>query len=407
MPSENYLSAGLAVRLPLRCLRVEAHLDEHALRRLLRAGRQLVADLDLDSLLGRVLETAVEITGARYAAIGVLNEDRTGLASFIYRGIDAETRARIGDLPTGRGVLGVLIDEPRPLRVDDVATHPSSLGFPEGHPEMHGFLGVPVVIHGEPWGNLYLTEKAGLVPFDEADQAATVVLAEWAAIAIDNARSVAAERLRLTMDAAEQERLQWARELHDESLQGLAAIRLMLAGGRRLGDGGLVSAVDRALEQIDAEIAAMRALISDLRPDSLDRLGVAAALDGLARRVEARSKGVRIEVETDRNLRGRFDGAVEIAVYRVAQEAITNAIRHGLAERIRVGLAPRGDDVELRVSDEGSGFDPESADLGFGIVGMRERAELAGGSIAIESAPGRGATVRMRLPIEDRRLDPG
>jgi len=151
----------------------------------------------------------------------------------------------------------------------------------------------------------------------------------------------------------------------------------------------------------------MRALISDLRPDSLDRLGVAAALDGLARRVEARSKGVRIEVETDRNLRGRFDGAVEIAVYRVAQEAITNAIRHGLAERIRVGLAPRGDDVELRVSDEGSGFDPESADLGFGIVGMRERAELAGGSIAIESAPGRGATVRMRLPIEDRRLDPG
>lgn len=395
------------VELRLRCPRVEAHLDEHALRRLLRAGRYLVSDLDLDSLLGRVLETAVEITGARYAALGVLNEDRSGLASFIYRGIDEQSRGRIGDLPTGRGVLGVLIDDPKPLRLAEVSAHPDSFGFPEGHPQMHGFLGVPIVIHGEPWGNLYLTEKAGSAPFDEADEAVIVVLAEWAAIAIGNARSVAAERLRLTMDAAEQERLQWARELHDESLQGLAAIRLMLAGGRRQGDAGLESAADRALEQIDAEIAAMRALISDLRPDSLDRLGVAAALDGLARRVEARSKGVQIEVEADRKVRGRFDQAVEIAVYRVAQEAITNAIRHGLAERIRVALAPRDGDIELRVIDEGAGFDPEAADLGFGIVGMTERAELAGGSIAIESAPGGGATVRMRLPIGDRRRDPG
>jgi len=106
-------------------------------------------------------------------------------------------------------------------------------------------------------------------------------------------------------------------------------------------------------------------------------------------------------------VRGRFDQAVEVAVYRVAQEAITNAIRHGLAERIRVVLAPHDGDIELRVIDEGAGFDPEAADLGFGIVGMTERAELAGGSIAIESAPGRGATVRLRLPIEDRRRDPG
>ncbi len=300
-----------------------------------------------------------------------------------------------------------MIDDPRPLRLAEVSSHPDSFGFPDGHPDMHAFLGVPVIVHGEPWGNLYLTEKAGSAPFDEADEAVIVVLAEWAAIAIGNARSVASERLRLTMDAAEQERLQWARELHDESLQGLAAIRLMLAGGRRQGGAGLESAADRALEQIDAEIAAMRALISDLRPDSLDRLGVAAALDGLARRVEARSKGVRIEVEADRKVRGRFDQAVEIAVYRVAQEAITNAIRHGLAERILVALAPRDGDIELRVIDEGAGFDPEAADLGFGIVGMTERAELAGGSIAIESAPGGGATVRMRLPIEDRRRDPG
>jgi signal transduction histidine kinase len=386
---------------------VEADLDEHALRRVLRAGRDLVSDLDLDSLLGRVLETAIEVTGARYAALGVLNEDRSGLANFIHRGVDEDTRRRIGDLPTGRGVLGALIDDPTPLRLADVSAHPRSYGFPDGHPPMHGFLGVPIAIHGEPWGNLYLTEKAGGVPFGEADQAATVVLAEWAAIAIGNARSVAAERLRLTMDAAEQERLQWARELHDETLQGLAAVRLILASGRREGAAGLEVATDRALEQIDAEIAGMRALISDLRPDSLDKLGVAAALEGLARRLEVRSEGVRIEVEADHTLQGRFDQAVEIAVYRVAQEAVTNAIRHGVAKRIRIVLAPRDGEVELRVVDEGSGFDPERVDLGFGIAGMQERAELAGGAILIQSTPGRGAAVRMRLPIEGRRRDSG
>ncbi|MBK5117541.1 MAG: GAF domain-containing protein, partial [Thermoleophilia bacterium] len=136
-------------------------LDEKALRRLLVAGRGLVSDLELDRVLANVLEAAIEITGARYAALGVLNAERSGLENFIHKGIDEQTRKRIGDPPTGKGALGILIEDPRPLRLADVGSDPRSYGFPPGHPPMKTFLGVPITIRGEPWGNLYLTEKAG------------------------------------------------------------------------------------------------------------------------------------------------------------------------------------------------------------------------------------------------------
>jgi len=148
-------------------------------------------------VLDQVLETAREITGARYAALGVLDRDRRELDRFITRGIDEETHRKIGDLPRGRGLLGVLIDSPQPLRIADVGEHPKSYGFPPGHPPMGSFLGVPIVVRGQAWGNLYLTEKQGGVEFDAADEESALILAAWAAIAIENARlyeSVAARR---------------------------------------------------------------------------------------------------------------------------------------------------------------------------------------------------------------------
>ena len=162
-------------------------LDETRLEALLEAGRGLVAHLEVDAVLEELLRVACELTGARYAALGVLDEHRRRLERFVTRGVDAATREAIGDLPRGHGVLGELIRDPAPLRLDDVSGHPRSYGFPAHHPPMRSFLGVPIVIRGEPWGNLYLTEKAG-GPFDEADETATVVLADWAALAVDNAR---------------------------------------------------------------------------------------------------------------------------------------------------------------------------------------------------------------------------
>jgi signal transduction histidine kinase len=155
---------------------------------LIDAGRAVVAERELERVFDRLLGVARDLTGAKYAALGVLDESRDHLADFITVGIDADARSVIGDLPRGRGVLGLLISQPEPVRLDDVGDHPWSYGFPHGHPPMRTFLGVPIMIRGESWGNLYLTEKVGEVPFDEADEEAAVVLAAWAAIAIENAR---------------------------------------------------------------------------------------------------------------------------------------------------------------------------------------------------------------------------
>ncbi len=171
------------------------------MRRLLDVGRELVTELDLSKVLDGVLQTARELTGARYAALGVLNEQRTELEQFLTSGVDEDTKRAIGDLPRGRGVLGTLIEHQQPLRLAEVGQHPSSYGFPAGHPVMRSFLGVPVRIRGQAWGNLYLTEKDG--EFSERDEEAAVILADWAAVAIDNARLYeASERRRQEAETA-------------------------------------------------------------------------------------------------------------------------------------------------------------------------------------------------------------
>ena len=213
--------------------------DEATLRRLLEVGRGLVSELDSEAVLRRILEEARDITGARYAALGVLNTDRTELERFITSGVDAATHRAIGELPRGRGVLGVLIDEVRPLRLRDVGQHPQSYGLPAGHPPMHSFLGVPIVVRGQAWGNLYLTEKADGGEFTEGDQEATVILSEWAATAIDNARL--------------HERSERRREQAEQAVRGLEASR-MIADAI-----GSVADLDRVLELI---VKRGRALVS-------------------------------------------------------------------------------------------------------------------------------------------------
>jgi signal transduction histidine kinase len=169
-------------------------LDPSKLGQLLEVGRALVAERDPDAVLIRVLNEARELTGARYAAMGILDEEKTGLARFLTVGIDDEMRQRIGPLPQGHGILGELIRNPAPLRLARISEHPRSYGFPADHPVMETFLGVPVRIRDEVYGNLYLTEKAGGAEFDETDTEFLVVLADWAAVAVDNARAHAQSR---------------------------------------------------------------------------------------------------------------------------------------------------------------------------------------------------------------------
>src|SRR3954469_5560650 len=170
-------------------------MDEPRLRRLLDVGRSLISELEPEAVFQRLLDVARELTGARYAAIGVLDDKREGLERFLTIGIDEETHRQIGELPRGRGVLGLLITDPRPLRLADVGAHPQSYGVPFCHPDMTTFLGVPIMLGDEAWGNLYLTEKAG-GEFTADDEEAAVILAGWAGIAIGNARLYRAVRER-------------------------------------------------------------------------------------------------------------------------------------------------------------------------------------------------------------------
>jgi signal transduction histidine kinase len=382
-------------------------LDERRLRSLIEVGRSVVAELDLEVVLRRVLEVARELTGARYAALGVVNDDRTGLERFITAGIDERTRAEIGDLPHGRGVLGLLIDDPRPLRLEDVSRHPRSYGFPAAHPPMRSFLGVPIVIRGRAFGNLYLTEKEGGA-FDEADEQATVILAEWAAIAIDNAKSVAEDRLKGSIEASERERGRWARELHDETLQALGALRVVLSAALRQGSPETIEdAARQAVSELSNEIEGLRGLIAELRPAALDEIGLAAAIQGLAERIAA-TEGLAVDAElsfADRDERGRrFDPEVESTIYRLVQEALTNVAKHARAEHVRLRAVARDGQIEVAVQDDGVGFDPEAPHEGFGIRGMRERIAMAGGSLEIRSSPGSGVEVRATIPIGRKPL---
>ena len=377
-------------------------ITDDRLARLLEVGRSLVQELDPDRVLERILEAARDLTGARYVALGVLDARRDALDRFLTLGVDSATRRAIGDLPHGRGVLGELITHPTPLRLPHVSAHPRSYGFPPGHPVMDSFLGVPVAIRGEVWGNLYLTEKQGAPEFSADDEAAVIVLSDFAATAIGNARSVAADRLRTAIASAEAERARWARELHDETLQALAGLRVGLSAAlRRRDPGGYAAAIAQAVADIELEITNLRGIIADLRPSLLDDLGLADALRALIER--RRADGLRIDawIEIGMLTSHGADPAVrdlETTVYRLIQESLTNIVKHACATSVTIDVHTGEDALAVRVVDDGRGFDPATPPAGFGLAGMRERVFLLGGALAIDSGAA-GTTLTARVPL--------
>jgi signal transduction histidine kinase len=209
--------------------------QQDRLRALLDAGIAVTSELSLDSLLQRLVETAAELTGAKYAALGVIDRSGQALERFIVTGIDPETQAAIGDLPRGRGILGVLIREAKPLRLKSLSDHPSSVGFPEHHPAMKSFLGVPILLRGVAYGNLYLTEKAGGAEFTEEDEELTLLLAAQAAVAVENARLYeAATRWSRQLESLNEVSLAIASETDLSRVFELVASRLRELAGARL-----------------------------------------------------------------------------------------------------------------------------------------------------------------------------
>jgi signal transduction histidine kinase len=551
-------------------------LSPQQLGRLLTVGRSLVSELDLEAVLRHVLDAARELTGARYAALGILDAEKRELERFVFVGIDEATRERIGPLPRGHGLLGELIREPRMLRLERLNDHPRSYGFPAEHPPMTSFLGGPVKVRGEVYGNLYLTDKDGGDPFTDEDEQLLEILAEWAAIAIANARShsvlesrrhdlervvrgleaitgltrelerevdadralelvvkrgralvdasasavllvedrmltvsavagelppdlvgtrieapqllemaraptaqllqgpalaatvgerlaagsrsalvaplrsrgqvlgayiamgsvgrdpfehddelmlgpfaataagalaaieaLADERTRQRVNASEQERQRWARELHDETLQELGALKLAQQSALNVDDAAAAqSSIETSLERIDWIIEGLQGLITELRPAALDQLGTQAAVETLIDRLGDRHD---LEITADFDLAWeqgreptRHTAELEATIYRLVQEALTNVAKHAGATTARVALEESDGEVVVTVEDDGSG--PPEADTreGFGLLGMRERAELLDGEFEIGPGPTGGTRVRARLPVDRR-----
>ena len=535
------------------------------LRALLDAGIALTSELSLDAVLQRLAAVAADLTGAKYAALGVIHPSRRELERFIVHGMDTEQVEEIGEFPHGRGILGVLIDEAKPLRLHDLTTDPRSAGVPPGHPPMKTFLGVPILLRGVAFGNLYLTEKHGGADFTEEDEELVKLLAAQAAVAVENARlyesatrwsrqleylsevgdaltgelelpallelvaarlrelvdarlvlialpaegglrvasadgegeeevlgltleldqtkagrvfqrkrtervdsilddpethQLIARKMRMTsalyvplvvrdraigllqavdklhadprfteddqrlaevfaaraavavdlsarvtqdalaraVEAQELERRRLARELHDEIGQDLTSLLLNL---RTLEEAESADEVRGAAATLrDAVVTALqdvRRLAVELRPKALDDFGLVPALERL---IDTFMEQTGIEVKLTDALGGRrLPPDHETALYRIVQEALTNVVKHAQARRVSILLTFMDSAAAAIIEDDGLGFDPAAEHEGLGLLGMRERLQLVGGKLTIESSPTSGTTLRAEVPL--------
>jgi signal transduction histidine kinase len=368
--------------------------------RLIRSGLTLASELGLEAVLQRIVDEAVDLTDAMYGALGVLGPDGR-IAEFVTTGITPEQRAAIGDPPTGHGILGLLISDPRPIRIPNLADHELSNGFPPNHPPMKSFLGAPVSARGTVFGNLYLTNKKDAAEFDRADEDALVVLAAQAGIAVDNAHLYAEARaLRDEVErlAVLEDRERIAKDLHDGVIQSLFAVGMGLQGtSMASGDPRVAERIEAAVEEIDRVIRDLRNYIFGLRPGALADRALDAALRELAAEFEQRS-GVVTVAEIDPAVASELS-SVAGDVLQLAREALSNVGRHSGAATCRLSLTRAQDRAVLEIDDDGAGFDPSTAPRGDGLMNLEQRAEAAGGRSVIESEPGRGTTVRVEVPL--------
>jgi len=351
-------------------------------------------------VLRRIIEEASDLVDARYGALGVLTEDGQALEQFLTVGLSHEEERAIGARPTGRGVLGTLIGEDKPIRLANVAQSPDSFGFPAHHPAMSSFLGVPVRVHGEVYGILYLTNKKTAPEFSEDDEELVHALAMAAGTAIENARLHGLVRDR----ALTEDRDRIARDLHDSVIQRLFAIGLSLQGTARLVERPeAVMRIGEAIEKLDETIRQLRKAIFDieltinkegLHPKVLDLVHELRPVLGLLPQV---------------SFSGPVDTAVSAAlveeVLAVLREALTNVGKHAHASQVVITIAA-GDELRLVVADDGDGIGDGNA-AGLGLKNLRQRAERLGGSVELGTSREGGTRLTWHVPIGSAETGPG
>jgi signal transduction histidine kinase len=372
----------------------------NALEGFLAATQAIATELDLDSVLQVIVDRARTLGDARFAALGTVDE-QGGIDRFITSGLSQAERERIGALPRGHGLLGLIIREQRSFRIADIARDPRRYGFPPNHPEMHTFLGVPVVVKGRPMGNLYLTEKRGGGHFNEADQRLVEAFALHAAIAIENARlHEQASRV-----AVLEERVRIGNDLHDGIIQSMYAVGLSLEDVPELMAEAPAEAalrVERAIEALHLTIRDVRNFIFGLQPKLLEGTSLISGLAALAE--ESRHNTlVEVEVRMPHGPPAEPDAATTADLLGIASEALSNVARHAQAARAWVEVVVDPAELTLIIADDGVGIKPGGAALGHqGLRNMRTRAERLGGTLDIHSEPGVGTRIVVHVPIESR-----
>lgn len=350
----------------------------------------------IHATLHQIVEAARRLANARCAALGIPGEDGA-FTSFITSGISEQTLQEIGRPPLATGVLRAALEEPQPIRIPSIREDPRADGTSRSLSDFGSFMGVPLVSDEGVLGSFYLFGRVGAPAFTAADQEAVQMLGSHAILAIDNARLY--ERSKELTIIEEHSRL--ARELHDAVSQTLFSIVFTARSAATLleRDPEAARAQVAELQQLaqDAQ-REMRSLIFQLRPANIEQEGLVSTLTkhvDVLRRVYAAEIELAVDGET------RLTPHAEKEVLRIAQEALSNALKHSAAAHVWIRLSMDGDRVSLEVQDDGKGFDPQvpGGRARLGLTSMRERAHLLGGVLAIDSAPGRGTTVSVEVPL--------
>jgi signal transduction histidine kinase len=374
---------------------VAESVDAQGLRQLLNAVVAVGSDLDLPAMLRRIVQSAADLVDARYAALGVLDDTHTRLAQFITVGIDPEGHRAIGNLPEGHGILGLLIVDAKPLRLADLRQHPDSYGFPANHPPMTSFLGVPIRIREQVFGNLYLTDKRGADEFSDVDEQLVVGLATAAGVAIENARLHA----KIHELALVEDRERIARDLHDTVIQRLFATGMSLQGAIRLVRNDpeqAVARVEGAVDDLDLTVKHIRTAIFGLEQSRPVVEGARSRILSLIREA-AGPLGFEPRVLLDGPVDTGLDDVVANELLTTMREALSNVARHAKASRVDVEVTVDVD-IRLCVTDDGIGPPADDAPRGKGLANMAARAARLGGTFELRPRDGGGTLLDWRVP---------
>jgi signal transduction histidine kinase len=363
-----------------------------------RAALSIAGNLSLDETLRQIVESARKLVNAEYAALGV-PDGKGELAQFIHSGLTTEAANKIGHLPRGKGLLGAILNSEETIRLSRLQDDPRSIGFPENHPLMDSFLGVPVRAGNEIVGNLYLTNKQGNNEFSAEDEALVELFASHVAVAIKNAQ-LYAEVSRL---AVVEERTRIGMDLHDGIIQSIYAVGLILESARLTLPTEATETdqlIGHAIDGLNGAIGDIRNFILDLRPRHFEGdLG-----EGLGRLIrEFRANTVtKVENAVDLSIISVIPAPVSRAIFLTTQEALANVARHAKATQVCLTLTkPNANEILLQIEDNGIGFETDNHihQIGHGLANMKTRAQNLNGKLLISSSDGSGTIVTVTFPI--------